>query len=181
MTKGFIMTNDQSHSAMRARGGGGEGPPTGGWWTGSTLNPSGLKVTPHSTNCDTVRLAIRLRSRRISCSFGLSRLAEKAGSYPDCPARYEKSHLTHMSRAACHAGRVLIRLPPRALATMQASSDLRHNDCFRQRVYSHVSRVPASFARCSNDSHAVLAHVRKRHRRSEILAASVGHVASASS
>ena len=31
-------------------------------------------------NCDTVRLAIRLRFRRISCTFGLSRLAEKAGS-----------------------------------------------------------------------------------------------------
>jgi hypothetical protein len=70
-------------------------------------------AAPHTKNCDTVRLAIRLRSRRISCSFGLSRLAEKAGSYRDCPARYEKSHLPHMSRAACHAGRVLIRLPPR--------------------------------------------------------------------
>jgi hypothetical protein len=104
-----MMINDRPHSAMRARVGGGEGPLTR---VGGRGRPH-TKNAPHTKNCDTVRLAIRLRSRRISCSFGLSRLAEKAGSSRDCPARCEKSHLPHMSRPARHAGRVLIRLPPR--------------------------------------------------------------------
>jgi len=57
-----MMTNDQPHSVMRQ-----------GWRRRRPRRPK-------ANNCDTVRLAIRLRVRRISCTFGLSRLAEKAGS-----------------------------------------------------------------------------------------------------
>ena len=51
--------DDQPHSAIHVRVGGGEGPPT------------------KAINRDTVRLAIRLRARTISCSFGVSQLAER--------------------------------------------------------------------------------------------------------
>jgi hypothetical protein len=63
-----------------------------------------------------------------------------------------------------------------ALAATKAPSDFGDCDCLRERVYVHVSRVPASLAPRNHSAHAVLAHVRERHRRSDILAACVGHV-----
>jgi hypothetical protein len=62
-----------------------------------------------------------------------------------------------------------------ASATAQASSDFRRHDGFRQRVHIHVSHVASSFAPRNDGARAVLAHVRQRDRRAEILAASVGH------
>jgi hypothetical protein len=56
---------------------------------------------PGPKSCDTVRLAIRLRVRRISCSFGLSRLAENAGSYRDVWLDQKKAHRDGGDLACC--------------------------------------------------------------------------------
>ena len=89
----------------------------------------------------------------------------------------------HRAGLASPAPRVARRMPRRprlnplaaALAAAQPPPHLGHHHRFRQRVHIHVSRVPASLAPRDNGMHAVLTHVRQRHRRPNIFAASPGH------
>jgi hypothetical protein len=68
-----------------------------------------------------------------------------------------------------------VDLLPSALAATKAPSDLGDYESFREGVHVHVGRVPASLAPRNQGAHAVLPHIRERHRGSEILAACVGH------